>query len=179
MRAVLTGSLVGIAGTVPWALESDRLASTYFVTVAITRYSPARVTGVTLGLSAAGAALGGVAGATALGVALLVSDGLGVLKDLGILLIPGVIGAMLGAVCAPLAGWLLLRRVPLGRAFGGLTLGTIVGGLIGWFVPFSFNVFVQPIVTAAAGFLAAAVLLRIKHSRSDRLLEAASHDDTP
>ncbi len=133
--------------------------------MAITRYDPRRVITVTLGLSAAGAVFGSIAGATALGIALIVSDGLAAFKVLGVLAVPAVIGAGLGALCAPLAGWLLLRHVPLGRAFGGLILGTIVGGLIGWFLPVSFNPITQPIVAAAAGFLGAAVLLRFKHAR--------------
>jgi hypothetical protein len=29
-------------------------------------------------------------------------------------------------------GWLLLRHVPLGKAVGWSTVGTIVGGVLGW-----------------------------------------------
>jgi len=71
---------------------------------------------------------------------------------------------MLGAGCAPLAGWLLLRRVPLGRAFGGLTVGAIIGGVVGWFLP-SFAHGDGILITAALGFLCAAVLMRIRHAR--------------
>jgi hypothetical protein len=135
--------------------------------MAITQYSPKRIVAVTLGLSAAGAVLGGLAGAGALGAALLISDGFALFSGLAILAVPAIIGAALGSVCAPLAGWLLLRRVPLGRAFGGLVLGTVFGGLFGWFLPVSFDIMNQPILTAAAGFLAAAIFMRFKHPRTD------------
>jgi hypothetical protein len=133
--------------------------------LAITRYSPGRAVAVTIGLSVAGAAFGAVAGATALAIALLWSEGLGLFSASRILLLPALIGAVLGAVCAPLAGWLLLRHVPLGRAFGGLTLGATIGGLVGWFLPWSFDPIKQSITVAALGFLCAAVLLRIRHAR--------------
>lgn len=129
----------------------------------LTRYSPSRVIGVTLGLSLTGAVLGGVAGAVALGIGLLFKAGLETFSHLSVLLIPGAIGAVLGSVCAPLAGWLLLRRVPLGRAFAGLVVGTVLGGLAGWFSPLTFNVLLQPIASAAAGFVAAAFVMRRRY----------------
>ena len=134
--------------------------------MALVQYSPSRVIGVTLGLSVAGIAFGGVAGAVAVGAILVVETGLPIAGDPRILLFAGGIGAVLGSVCAPLAGWLLLRRVPLGRAFGGLTLGTIVGGIAGWFAPISFDQAIQPLAATALGFLAAAVFLRFKAAHS-------------
>jgi hypothetical protein len=134
----------------------------------LARYSPARVIGATLGLSVTGAVLGGVAGAVALGIGLLFKAGLETFSHLSVLLIPGAIGAALGSVCAPLAGWLLLRRVPLGRAFAGLVVGTVLGGLAGWFFPVTFNILLQPIATAAAGFVAAALVMRRRY-RGDHL----------
>jgi hypothetical protein len=129
----------------------------------LTRYSPARATGVTLGLATTGAILGGAAWAIALGIGLLCKAGLDTFSHLRVLLIPGAIGAVLGSVCAPLAGWLLFRRVPLGRAFAGLVIGTVLGGLSGWFPPLTFNVLLQPIATAAAGFVAAALVMRRRY----------------
>lgn len=126
-----------------------------------THYSPARVIGVTAGLAATGAVLGGGAGALALGIVLVLSTPAPGLWDLFDLLVPGFIGAFLGFFAAPLAGWLLLRHVPLGRAFGGLVLGTVVGGLAGWFMPGNDDLMTQPIVTAGAGFLIAALLMRL------------------
>ena len=136
--------------------------------MALVQYSPSRVIGVTLGLSAAGIAFGAVAGAAALGAVLVLEQGLPLAADPRVFLFAGALGAALGAMCAPLAGWLLLRRVPLGRAFAGLTLGTILGGVAGWFAPVTFNEITQPIAAAALGFLGAALVLRFKAARPSR-----------
>ena len=106
---------------------------------------------MTIGLAVAGAAFGAVAGTAALGIALLLSGGLAMF-DGRILPFPAIIGAGLGTICAPLAGWLLLRHVPLGGAFGGLTFGAMVGGVLGWFVPSSFDRVGQSITLGAPGF---------------------------
>lgn len=139
------------------------------MTVPARTVSPARVVAVTAGLSAAGAAFGAAAGATALGIVLALSDGFHALGELGILAIPGALGGALGAVCAPLAGWLLLRRIPLGKAFLGLTIGTILGGIAGWYLLPHLsdrwgvaNLLVRPIFGAAFGFLSAALLMRFR-----------------
>lgn len=129
-------------------------------------YSPLRVVAVTLGLSGAGALFGGLAGSVVVSVGLALG-GRPPLLDLGFLLVAGVVGGILGAVCAPLTGWMLLRRVPLGRAFGNLTLGTVVGGLVGWFLPHAFDAMVvQTMVAAALGFLVTAIILRLLYSRA-------------
>jgi hypothetical protein len=131
----------------------------------VVRYSPARVT---LGLSVAGAVFGAGAGATALAIASVFSQDFLLLGGFrGLVVVPMVIGAVLGAICAPVAGWWLLRDVPLGRMFLGLSLGTILGGVVGWFLPGFANPVVQPVVTAAVGFLASAFTLRLgRRSRS-------------
>jgi hypothetical protein len=131
----------------------------------ITRHHAGRIAAVTIGLSVAGALFGAVAGAAALAIAFLLSPGVPGFGPVRILLLPAIIGAVLGAVCAPTAGWVLLRHVPLGRALGGLTVGTIVGGVVGWFLPSSFDPINETITVAAFGFLCAAVLLRIRHAR--------------
>jgi hypothetical protein len=129
------------------------------------RYSLGRVLAVTLGLAAAGAVFGAVAGALALATGLVLSGDYGHLDEPVLFAIAATLGAMLGVVCAPLAGWLLLRRVPLGRAFGGLTVGATLGGVVGWFIPRSFAHGDGILIAAALGFLAAAVVLRIWHAR--------------
>ena len=127
--------------------------------MAITRYSPARLT---IGLSATGAVFGAGAGVIALAVASAFTPGLEFFGGFrGLAAIPLVIGAVLGAICAPLAGWIALRHVPLGPMFLGLSLGTVLGGVAGWFAPEFANPLVQPVVVAAGGFLAAAVALRL------------------
>lgn len=127
--------------------------------------SPFRAVTVTAGLAIAGAVLGGGAGALALGIALVLSTPAPGLADLFDLVVPAFIGAFLGFFAAPLAGWLLLRRVPLGRAFGGLLLGTVLGGLAGWFLMVGTEdiPFTEPILSAVAGFLIAAVYMRIRY----------------
>lgn len=42
-----------------------------------------------------------------------------------------MIGTPLGAIGGPTLGWLLLRRVPLGRAIVATALGTVIGSLVG------------------------------------------------
>jgi hypothetical protein len=59
--------------------------------------------------------------------------------ELRILVWAGAVGGVLGAALGPAAAWLLLRRVPFGRAVLGATGGAVVGGagaaLAGGFPP--------------------------------------------
>jgi len=91
-----------------------------------------RVLAVTAGLVGLGAVAGAIAGAV---VALLV----GVVSDIPepatTAMLGAAFGAPMGAVLLPIAGWLLMRRVPIGRALLMTMLGTIAGGLVGWFMP--------------------------------------------
>ena len=125
----------------------------------VVRYSPVRVLVVTAGLAVAGATCGGLAAAVALALALLPSEGMVLFSDPGVLRLAAVVGAGIGSVLAPIAGWLLLRHVPLGRAFAGLTIGTIVGGVVGWFIPNS-DLIITPILAAALGFVCASLIMR-------------------
>src|SRR4051812_31780575 len=125
--------------------------------MAIARYSPAKIT---IGLSAVGAVFGAGAGGAALAVASVFTPGFEFGWFQSLALVPLAIGAVLGALCAPIAGWWLLRRVPLGRMFLGLSLGTVAGGVIGWFLPSIADAITQPVVTAAIGFLTSALVLR-------------------
>lgn len=132
--------------------------------------SPARVVKVTAGLSVFGAVVGAAAGATALFVGTLLT-GQSIFGELFVLAVPAVIGAGMGAVLTPIAGWMLLRRVPLGRAFGGLAAGTILGGVLGWWlIPRDTYPLTATIAAAVAGFLIAAVALR--YFRSARVAAA-------
>ena len=114
------------------------------------RPTPKRILVVTGGLAAAGAVLGaglGVLGrwmVSAFAYPCWGSEGVLRVSE-GLLPCPGPItisnlvwhariGEAFGFVAAPLLGWFVLRRVPLGQAFGGLVLGAICGGLCGsWF----------------------------------------------
>jgi hypothetical protein len=121
-----------------------------------------RILAVTGGLILTGALLGGIAGAAALGVSLAITEGLG--RQLpGALLFGGILGAAIGSVAAPLAGWILLRRVPLGRAIGWTTLGAVAGGVIGWLLRLDVPGPVPaPIAGALVGFLIPALILRLR-----------------
>ena len=130
--------------------------------MSLSRYSPRRVMAVTVGLSASGAVFGGIAGVAMTAAMALGIPGFWTAREV---LAMGIVGATLGVVCAPIAGWLLLRRVPLGKAFVRLTIGTVVGGVIGWYLPWSnaLGPFYQSLITAGMGFLAAALVLRFTH----------------
>ena len=60
----------------------------------------------------------------------------------------------------PLAGWLLMRRVPLGRAVLWTIVGTILGGLVGWFTPLGSDAVYRSLLSGLAGFALAVLLLR-------------------
>ena len=78
----------------------------------------------------------------------------------GLLGFGATFGAVLGAVLLPLAGWLLMRRVPLGRALLGTAAGAVSGGLLGWFMPVGPDVIARTLVAGVAGFLVAVIVLR-------------------
>jgi hypothetical protein len=129
--------------------------------VTTTRYTAGRIIVVTLGLVAAGVGCGAVAGVVALAVVAVIEDPRP-FSDPILFAIAATLGAMVGAVCVPICWWLLLRHVPPGRAFSGLTLGGIVGGVVGFFVA-SSSTRDEILLVAAAGFFTAAVVLRMAH----------------
>ena len=87
----------------------------------------AAVTAVTAGLVVAGAVFGAVAGVVALAAGLLITD-----HEIWGFWLAGPIGALFGAITAPLLGWGVMRRVPLGKMFVWSAIGTAVGGVVGW-----------------------------------------------
>ena len=95
------------------------------------RVSPVRVTLVALGLVPTGAVAGGVAGALGASLWVAVTEGLRQAFDPAVWAVAGSVGAMLGAVLLPIAGFTLLRRAPLGRVLAETILGTALGGAIG------------------------------------------------
>jgi hypothetical protein len=95
------------------------------------RVSPLRATLVALGLVPAGAIAGAVAGALGVSIWVAVTEGITHAFSLGAWLVAGAIGGMLGAALLPLAGFTVLRRVPLGRLLLETILGTALGGAIG------------------------------------------------
>jgi hypothetical protein len=127
-----------------------------------------RILAVTAGLVVFGAAAGAIAGALVAIFAIAFSLGPREALDLDLIRFGATLGAPLGGALLPAAGWLLMRRVPLGRAMLGTMLGTIAGGLIGWFTPFLIDEFYRTIVGGFLGFVLAVVALRRLASRSER-----------
>jgi len=119
---------------------------------------PARAALVTTGLIGAGALFGAVAGTIAVAISLTI-DGLEALVVAAYL--GSLFGAPLGAIAAPILGWLLLRRVPLGRMFVGCAAGTVIGGVIGFILSLGMgNILLGGLGGAFLGCLGVAVLLR-------------------
>jgi hypothetical protein len=111
--------------------------------------STRRVAAVTAGLVGAGAVFGAMAGALALGIA----EGITAPGDgLDGIVFAGLVGGFLGGIGAPLAGWLFLRRVPLGQLFMGSVMGTVLGGVVGWVLPFGSDEVGNGLLGAIAGF---------------------------
>ena len=95
------------------------------------RVSPARVALVALGLVPTGAVAGGLAGAIGASIWVGLTEGIAQAFDPRVWLVAGAVGAVLGAVLLPIAGFTLLRRAPLGRVLAETILGTALGGAIG------------------------------------------------
>jgi hypothetical protein len=125
-----------------------------------------RIIAVTAGLSVVGFILGAVLGGLLFGAASIVVAG--VRPSLALPVLSAAVGCgVLGLVLAPLAAWTLMRHVPLWRALGETALGTALGGILGNLVPidswpFPFP-FVPPLLLALAGFVVAALRLRLTH----------------
>jgi hypothetical protein len=119
-----------------------------------------RILAVTAGLSVAGGVLGAVASVIALLLAAALTEGLPLPLHLDVLAFVALFGAVLGMIAAPAGGWLLLRRVPVGRAMLWSVIGTIVGGVVAWAVPLGHDQIGRAVIGAVVGFLAAALVLR-------------------
>ncbi len=126
--------------------------------------SPLRVVVATAGLVATGIVVGGLCGALALAAAAVLTGNWRVILDHQIWLFGGAVGAAVGAVVAPLMSWLFLRHVPLGRAIVETAVGSVLGGVIAFALPFN------PIAGAVLGFTAAAVRLFVVDRRARRRL---------
>jgi hypothetical protein len=137
------------------------------VTLTTARYTPGRVLTVTLGLLLAGIGCGAVAGAVALAIVSLIRQEYRPFSDPILFAVAATLGAMVGALCIPVAWWLLLQRVPLRRALIGLTMGAIAGGVAGWFVVSSSRRD-DILIVAALGIFVAALVLRFFHGRTSK-----------
>jgi hypothetical protein len=128
-----------------------------------------RIAVVTCTLSAVGAIVGAVVGALVFLFFISLADGRLTIVDPFVLGFPQCVGALLGAILTPSAGWMLLRHISLARAFLGLSAGTTIGGIIGaLFVPIWGSTLIGTTFGAVFGFVAAALLLRASTtSRAD------------
>ena len=125
---------------------------------------------MTAGLSATGGLVGAVTAASAVGAIVILSGGVHALTSggtPGLLAVAAGFGAFSGIIGAPLLGWGLLRRVPLGRGIVWTAVGTIVGAVGGELLQ-SVNPFAPLVpgvfVGAFLGFVGAGIGLRV-HSR--------------
>jgi hypothetical protein len=145
-----------------------------------------RIVVVTLGLIVAGALFGGIAGASALTISVLITEQISGTPDLPMIGFAAIFGAIVGAVVAPLGGWLLLRYVPLGAAIAWSTLATGVGGVCGWILadalrsrfggplPLLGDEVGYALLGAFIAFVACALWLR-RRALQRRLLDSHSH----
>jgi len=117
-----------------------------------------RIVAVTIGLVGAGLLFGAMAGGASFALVGILA---GQEIPIEALEIGAVFGAPLGAITAPLLSWLLLRHVPLGTMFLVCSVGTAIGGIVGWFATAAGgNIMVNPLVGAFAGCVLAAIALR-------------------
>ncbi|MGH7520854.1 MAG: hypothetical protein ACREMI_06220 [Gemmatimonadales bacterium] len=116
-----------------------------------------KIARVVLGLVGVGAVFGAIAGAVAITIATSLDGG----PWLDVALFVGIwFGAPLGAIAAPVLGFSLLRRVPLGRLFVGCAAGTAIGGVVGWIVSApTANVAINGLAGAVIGCVVSAVNL--------------------
>ena len=116
-----------------------------------------RIVVVTIGLVCAGIVSGALAGGTAFALVVVLADGR---ISTELFEIGAIFGAPLGAIVAPLLAWLLLRRVPLGRMFLVCSVGTAIGGVVGWFATGAGgDIILNPIGGAFIGCVVAAIAL--------------------
>lgn len=128
------------------------------------RVSPGRAVGVTAALCLAGGAVGAFLGACLLAILGLVVDGPGGFPYVvQAYVMAGGIGGVLGGVLVPLSAWTLLRRVPFGLVFAGLSAGTAAGGTLGLLLS-GINP-IMAVAGAVGGYLLSAAFL---YSRSQR-----------
>ena len=129
-----------------------------------------RVLVITAGLSVAGAVCGALAGAVGITLALVLTERVELAHALDpfVLIFVGSIGAVLGAFAAPALTWLLLRRVPLGKAFLHGTLGATLGGVLGWMLPLFSLQMPSALLGALAGSVFASMVLHDRQAAVSR-----------
>jgi hypothetical protein len=108
-----------------------------------------------------GGVFGAVAGAVILGAAVALRTHL---LTVNAVVIGAGMGAIIGGIIAPVGSLIFLRRVPLGLAIPGITLGTVIGLAVGAYVRNRFSGVDASLIGAAIGVIAATVILRVRTS---------------
>ncbi len=126
-----------------------------------------RIVLVTAGLSVSGGVVGALcatAAVTAIAAIEGGSSGLVSRVFANILGVSAGFGAVAGMVGAPLIGWGLLRRVPLGRAMAFTAGGTVAGALAGELMhPLKYASDIPAVLIGAfVGFLLGAIVVRLR-----------------
>jgi len=124
---------------------------------------PLRMITITLGLAGAGAFFGGLAGGAGLAIALFLDPRRWLPGSFEYCGFAAWVGAALGAAGAPAVTWVMLRRVPFGRLFALLTLGTTVSAIFGWFAFSSIDLILGPTLAGFFGFMATAIALSYRY----------------
>jgi len=119
---------------------------------------------ITLGLAFAGALFGGFAGGAGLAIVLLFEPQLW-RSAFEFCEFAASVGAVLGMIGAPVVTWVMLRRVPLGRMFALLSLGTTVSAVLGWFVFSRIDIIWGPTLSGFMGFMATALALSFRYDK--------------
>jgi hypothetical protein len=143
--------------------------------------SASRILTVTLGLIGAGAVVGAVCGIVALAIVMSLTAKPRLLLDPTLYAIGGIFGAVTGAIFAPTLSWLLLRRVPLGRAIAHTVVGAVLGGTIGFFLPvlsFGFGAVPGFLWGGLLGATAGAARLRLVSPKQEATLLASGQEPT-
>lgn len=136
---------------------------------------PLRLLTITFALALAGSLFGGLAGGAGLAIALFFEPHQW-RGSFEFCEFAASVGAVLGMVGAPAVTWVMLRRVPLGRLFAWLTLGTTVAAVLGWFAFSQIDVIWGPTLAGFVGFMATAIALSFRYDSTPRL--ASNHDLT-
>jgi hypothetical protein len=144
--------------------------------------SPSRVLAVTGGLLLAGGVVGGLVGGGLLGIFASIGKVAGEtgLPPLRLFAIAAGVGALIGALTGPPLAWLLLRRVPIGKALLHTGVGSVIGGLLGGVITFTGiagrNAFAWFFAAVFAGYVGAALRLWLISRRAPRSRPVAEHD---
>jgi hypothetical protein len=142
--------------------------------------SPSRVLAVTGGLLLAGGVVGGLVGGGLLGIFASIGKVAGETgPPLRLFGIAAGVGAIIGALTGPPLAWLLLRRVPIGKALMHTAVGSVIGGLLGGVITFTGiagrNAFAWFFAAVFAGYVGAALRLWLISRRAPRSRLVAEH----